>query len=214
MRVLVLEGDRGAAAAASAELVAAGHEVARCHDGDAPLPCYGMHDGGQPDDQGQATRRCPLDEGSVDVALVARDASRAPLPGGEDGARCALRRFVPLVVHGDVDRSPYADWATVTTGPDRSLVDSLEEARRAPLARHADAARRSLRAVLEQHGLDGANADVTVRRMGPDLHVTLRAGAATVVPRAVADMASVRAAGAVRGIDPHPRVIDVSFDVA
>jgi hypothetical protein len=200
MRVLVLEGEQGAAAAASAELEAAGHEVARCYDGERAIPCHGM----------EADRQCPLESGAVDVALLARDAGREPLVGGEDGARCALRRFVPLVVAGD-GTTPYADWATGTVVDGQALVDVLERARQAPLTRHADAARRSMRAVLEQHGLDGSSATADVVRDGPDLRVRLRA--AIDFDRKVADMASVRVVGAVRDIDPYPRVIDVSFEV-
>jgi hypothetical protein len=200
VRVLVLEGEQGAAAPVEAELRAAGHHVARCYDeGASTVPCKGM----------MTDEPCPLDAEPIDAALLVRDTTRPVLHGGEDGARCALRRFVPLVLHGDVDGSPYLDWATLTGAEDVPVADILDRARQAPLLRHADAARRSLRAVLEQHALDPAGADAEVRRRGPDLQITLTSPAD--VDRGVADMASVRAVGAVRDVDPYPRVIDVSF---
>lgn len=200
MRILVLEGEPGAAADAVAELEAEGHEVARCAEaGAAAIPCKGMVEG----------HVCPLDEGPVDAALLVHDSEGSRLEGGEDGARCALRRYVPLVLRGDVRRSAYRDWAALVESDDVPVAETLERARRTPLRRHAAAARRSLRAVLEQHGVDSTGADAVVHRHGADLRVTL--STANPVERAVADIAAVRAVGAVRDVDPYPRVIDVTF---
>ena len=61
MRILVVESDRHTADQAIADLQAAGHEIARCHERGAPaFPCNALSDGGS----------CPLDSGSgVDVLL-------------------------------------------------------------------------------------------------------------------------------------------------
>jgi hypothetical protein len=201
VRVLVIEGEQGAATDAVAQLEAEGHEVTRCVEPGAPaIPCKGMLE----------DRSCPLDEGPVDAALLVHDSEAPRLEGGEDGARCALRRHIPLVLRGDVRRSAYQDWAALVEGDDVPVAETLERARRAPLRRHASAARRSLRAVLEQHGVDSNGADAVVHRHGADLRVTLTAGVE--VERAVAEIAAVRVVGAVRDVDPYPRVIDVTFE--
>lgn len=201
MRVLLLEGDPGAAADAAAELAEAGHEVSRCHEAGTPaFPCRGLVEPGT----------CPLEREHIDVAVVVRgQPGNGPAPG-EDGVRCALRRFVPLVVAGDVSRSPYTDWATVVHEGTDELDLAVTEAASAPLRRHADAATRSLREVLSRHGLDGSMAEAHVRRVGDDLRVMLRPNVP--IEPAVAEMASVRAVGAVRALDAHPRVIDVTIE--
>lgn len=200
MRVLILEDEQGAATEAVARLEQAGHEISRCHDpGAAPFPCHGMEEG----------HECPLDAERVDVALVVRREARAEPSAGEDGARCALRRHIPLVVAGEVGETPYADWAAVVKPGTEAVTEAVREAASAPLRRHAEAARRSLRAVLEHHGLDAAAAEADVKRLGADLRITLHPGVE--VDQAVAEMASVRAVGAVRDIDPYPRVIDVTI---
>jgi hypothetical protein len=201
MRVLVLEGERGAADEAAMQLAESGYEVARCHDpGAAPFPCKGMVD----------DEKCPLDHEHVDVAVVIRREAGGEPVAGEDGVRCALRRYIPLVVAGDVSASPYVDWAAVVQEGTDGLADAVTDAALAPLRRHADAARRSFRAVLEHHGVDAALAEAHVRRVGPDLHITLRTN--TSLDKTVSEMASVRAVGAVRDVDPYPRVIDVSVE--
>jgi hypothetical protein len=67
MRVLLLEGDPGAAAGAAAELAEAGHELSRCHEAGAPaFPCRGLAEPGT----------CPLEREHIDVAVVVRPARR------------------------------------------------------------------------------------------------------------------------------------------
>ncbi len=202
MRVLLLEGGPGTSeGSAASRLEAAGHEVSRCHDpGAAPFPCNGMGDHGS----------CPLENDTVDVALVVRERATAEPTAAEDGARCALRRSIPLVVAGEVQDTPYADWAAVVEPGTDAVVDAVTRAATAPLERHTAAARRSLRAVLEHHDLDGADADAEVLRRGGDLRVILRPPT-RLEPR-VAEMASVRAVGAVRDIDPYPSIIDVVIE--
>ncbi|MEZ5142608.1 MAG: hypothetical protein R2726_08855 [Acidimicrobiales bacterium] len=201
MRVLVLEGRPGVADGAVEELGRAGHEVARCHEPDAPsFPCNAMLDG----------HGCPLDDGRVEVALVVRDGAGASAEAAEDGVRCALRRQVPLVVAGEPGGSALADWATVVTDAADALPDAVRQAAAAPLRRQSDAARRSLRSVLEHHGVDGSAADAEVVRSTTDLKVVLRPGVE--LDKGLADMASVRAVGAVRDVDPYARTINVSIE--
>jgi hypothetical protein len=184
MRVLLLEGEPGASCEAALDLAAAGHTVARCHSRDEPaFPCRGLTDDA-----------CPLDDGDVDAVVVVRGVEVLGGPdrdSGEDGARCALRRHVPLVLAGEPARS----------------VRTVETAAHAPLRRHADTARIAFAAVLEAHGLDSRLADAVVTRDGGQLHVRLTPSGP--VPTAVLEIASVRVAGAIRAVDRHPRIIDV-----
>src|SRR3712207_6780289 len=94
LNVVVVESSPAAADVACDELVAAGHRVLRCHDAHgASFPCNGLVDG--------AT--CPLDregEEAVDVALDVRVRPRPDAAPLEDGARCALRARLPLVIAG------------------------------------------------------------------------------------------------------------------
>ena len=200
MRVLLLEGEPGASCGAALELAEAGHTIARCHPQDqASFPCHGLTDDA-----------CPLDDGDVDAVVVVRAGEAVPGPdraSGEDGARCALRRHIPLVLTGAPDRSPLGAFATsVSEGPDE-LVSAVEAAAHAPLRRHADTARAAFAAVLEAHGLDPRLAEVVVTRDQGDLKVRLTPTGP--VPAAVLEIASVRIAGAIRSVDRYPRVIDV-----
>jgi hypothetical protein len=207
MRVLLLEGDAGAATNAAAELRAAGHTLTRCHESGVDVfPCNGL----------AAGHECPLDSGSIDVAVVVRgDApateGTAPVPTAtEDGVSCALRRFIPLVVVGP-EQSPFLDHATAISADAGTVVPAVEHAAAAPLPRHSEAARQALREVLDTHGLPDVTADARVRRVGNDLRVVLRTS--DEVPPIVHEMASVRAVGAMRAFDPHTEVIDVTLKV-
>lgn len=199
MRVLVLEGEAGASCGAALDLAEAGHTVTRCHGADeASFPCRGL------------TQECPLDEGDVDAAVVVRGAEPQVAPAvdaGEDGARCALRRHIPLVLAGETGRSPLTAFATAVVDDGDDLVGAVEGAAHAPMRRHEAAGRVAFAAVLEAHGLDPRMAEVVVTRNGGQLHVELTPTGP--VPPAVQEIASVRVAGAIRAFDRGPRVIDV-----
>jgi hypothetical protein len=201
MRVLLLEGETGVAEEAAGQLTASGHEVARCHDAGSPaFPCNGLADG----------HECPLDNGPVDVAVVVR-AERHPEPtAGEDGARCALRRHIPLVMVGEAHASPYEEWTSVYAAGPEAVVSAVERAGSAPLARHDEVATRALRDVLDIHELSHVGASAEVRRVDGDLRAVLRPSEP--ISHKVAEVASVRAAGALRAFDPYPERIDVSVD--
>jgi hypothetical protein len=86
LRVLVLDGDPTAVQRAASELRAAGHVVERCCE-PGPVPCHLLLN----------DPRCPLNQGGVDVALIARD---HPWPGPpfERGTTCMLRAGVPIAL--------------------------------------------------------------------------------------------------------------------
>ena len=193
MRILLLETSPGVATEVGAELEAAGHSVAHCHEvGDDSFACNGLLD----------DHECPL-EGGVDVAVALTDGATA------DGVRCTLRRHVPLVI-GEAD-VPFAEFATARAAG--NVADAVERAVAAPLERHGAAALRSERSVLEMHGYDSSAATATVTRRGTtDLMVLLDPG--LTVTKQVADILSVRVVGAVRDIDPYARIIDVSVQGA
>lgn len=129
MKVLLVEGARGAGAVAESELVADGHTVVGCDAADPSAPCRGLDVIGE----------CPLDHGDVDVAVVARvDDAMAP---SERGALCAARRRVPVVITGDPKFA-------VSFGPGTHLAgdDLTGTCRRAAVsgAAHVAAVRRGL----------------------------------------------------------------------
>lgn len=86
LRVLVLDGDATAVARATAELRGAGHVVERCCR-PGPTPCHLF----------MTEPRCPLNQGRVDLALIARD---HPWPGPplERGSTCMLRAGIPVAL--------------------------------------------------------------------------------------------------------------------
>ena len=199
MNVLLLGSDTGAADAAESRLRDAGHRVSRCHDaGEPAFPCKDL-DGG-----------CPLDAEQVEVALLVRDADGAEPTPAEDGARCALRRHLPLVVSSASGTSPFDEWAAETVTDEAAAVAALERAHRAPLKRHSEVALEAFVDALGVAGVDADGATAEVTRTGTDLRVELR------LPREVetrvAETASVRAVGAVRAIDPFPTTIDVNVE--
>lgn len=201
MRVLVVETDAGAADDAIARLEAAGHEVARCHDhGERhAFPCAGL----------AAGRVCPLRGDGVDVALTVR-ARPMPSPAVlEDGAACALRTNVPLVVTGQTVWNPFVQLAGVTVAHG-DVVAACEAAATAPLERHGVAALEALRASLLQSGVDARGidgTDVTVMRSRAGLRVTLDVPAG--VPKDAIALATTRVMSAVRSLDHAAPAIDV-----
>lgn len=202
MRILLMETNPGDGDGIARELTSSGHEVSRCHDPDeAPFPCHALVDG----------EECPLDHEDVQAAVLVRGSGGpAGRSAGEDGVRCALRRQIPVVLAGDAEGSAYRDWAISTVPTGDQILSEVEAAAAAPLARHQEAALRSLRSVLVQHELDDGGASATVHREGPDIVVALRTGLE--VDKQVAEMCSVRAMGAVRDMDPFSRKINVSIE--
>jgi hypothetical protein len=103
LRVLVLDGDPTAVARATAELRGAGHLVERCCR-PGPIPCHVF----------MTDPRCPLNQGGVDVALIARD---HPWPGPplERGSTCMLRAGISVALVDSVsERAAPACWRAVS----------------------------------------------------------------------------------------------------
>ena len=199
LNVLVLESDAGAADVAETSLVEAGHQVVRCHEpGHALFPCNALAEG----------RACPLDGTPVDVTLDVRLHARTHPTAGEDGAVCALRQHVPLVVAGPDVLNPFDRFATEVIGRDDDIVASVERAARSPLSQHTEAAARAMREVLDARGLSVAPVVAVYRRRG-GLVVEVAGGLA--LDRGTKDMAAVRMLAAVRALDQHAKGVDVAF---
>jgi hypothetical protein len=203
MRVLVVGTSTGAVEHTSCVLRDAGHEVTGCHRaGDGAFPCRGL--------RGDA---CPLDGPGVDVVVTARNRRvndgmwlmPAPL---EDGAVCALRRRVPMVVHGLTSMNPFAEWASATSRDDDELLAVVEEVSRMPMQAHSDLARETARQVLQAAGLPADGVDAAVRRLDGRLRVTL-----TLPTGAESGETGVTAKvlGALRRFDPDARGIDLGY---
>ncbi len=199
LRVLVVEGDRGAAECVQEDLAAAGHEVVRCHEPGAPaFPCNALsHD-----------RQCPLEASVVDVALDVRRRPRSQPAPQEDGAVCALRHKIPLVVAGPTVLNPYDEYATEVVSATGDVVGACERAATAPLRAHTEHAARVLRRVLDRRAIS-ASPLVVVRRRHGVLLVEVRGAEA--LDSATKQMASVRITAGLRALDRGARGIDVAF---
>ncbi len=197
MHILLVEGHAGEALETEKTLQELGHAIHRCtdHDADA-FPCNGMVSGS-----------CPLEHEPIDAAVLVRTELADMASSREDGARCALRRHVPLVLAGDVEASAFRDWATDTTDDLAAIPDAIERAAHRQLDRHSEAAKRSFLAVLVGNDLSTDGADAAVRRSGADLRVTL--SSPEQIPQTLRESAAVRASGAVRDVDPYVSRIDV-----
>lgn len=167
MRVLLVEGAPGAGAAAESELVGAGHTVVGCDAVDPWAPCRGLDVVGE----------CPLDDGDIDIALVARVGD--DLVPSERGALCAARRRIPVVLTGDPRHAVSFGPGTHLAGTD--LLATCRDAAGSGLA-HAAAIRRDLliHGVLTTDDVDGPNPPISfsVRREPRRLRlaVTMPAG--------------------------------------
>ena len=165
MRILCTETTPGIADATAARLGAAGHEVVRCFDPDGgpSRPCVGLD-----------RDACPLDlPGGVDVVVDVRSEEEPHPVVHEQGTTCAIRRHVPLVVHGAGWPNPFARWTTVAVS-DGDVVDACEDAVRRQLNDLAATAAIVARRVLDD-GVQGAGGDVSasVDRRGRDLRVVV-----------------------------------------
>ena len=203
MRVLLVDDDGDATVPLVDALTEAGIEVARCHEPGRPsFPCKGL----------TSSRDCPLDQSSI-AAVVARSDDPAGVSSGEvtDGTRCALRQYVPLVLVGDHERSPLAPFASSFADEADDVVDAVQAALAAPLPHHEEVARAMFRQVLDLHDLHDVLASARVRRAGDGVRVTL--GASESVPAAVAEVACVRVAGAIRAIDTSSANVSVGLEV-
>jgi hypothetical protein len=162
MKVLLVEGAPGAAAPVEAELEGAGHHVVGCDAADPWAPCRGLDVVGE----------CPLDDGSIDVAVVARVGDEV-VPS-ERGGLCAARRRIPVVLTGNPRHAVYFGPGTHLAGTD--LLGTCHEAATSGLA-HAAAIRRDLliHGVVTADDVDGPNPPISfeVRREPRRLRLTV-----------------------------------------
>jgi len=199
MRVLVVGTLPGPIERAANELSAAGHEVARCHTaGDPPFPCFALQDGEQ----------CPLEGEPLDVVLDARDRPWPRPTALEEGALCALRRHVPLVVTNSV-LNPFEQWTAGVAVPG-ALAEACEQAAHAPLARHGEIAAAAAAAMLERVGADASSVSATVHRQRGRLRVHVQLPSAS---RALGTDVVPNILAALRTYDGHATGIDISVDV-
>ena len=189
MRVLLVEGEPGAADEAEAALRAAGHQVTGCQAADPSVPCRGL----------DHMADCPLDANDVDVAVVGRVGG--PLTTMERGALCASRRRIPVVVAGDPRQA-------VSFGPGTHLArtDLIGACERAAVAgdAHVAAVRRSL--IIA--GVVDADPPAVVFRVRREPN-RLRLVVATAPDEPRAASITKAAAEALRRFDPYTKVIDV-----
>ena len=170
MRILCTETTPGLADETAARLGAAGHEVVRCFDPDSgpSRPCVGLD-----------RDACPLDlPGGVDVVVDVRSQDEPHPVVHEQGTTCAIRRHVPLVVHGTGWPNPFARWTTVAVS-DGDVVDACADAVRRHLNDLAATAAIAARRVVDD-GVQGTGGDVraTVDRRGRELRVVVHRPAA------------------------------------
>lgn len=115
MKVLVTEGDAGAAARLLHALEGAGHVVLTCQDPRlGRAPCVGL-----------AGLPCPLDTSRPDLVVSVRRRPHPKLQLDEIGIVCGLRDRIPLVLAGNTVMHPLADRAMAaipTLDPARVLA--------------------------------------------------------------------------------------------
>ena len=199
LQVMVIESHPGVAGAAEEDLLAAGHEVHRCHDAHGPgFPCRGITGG----------RDCPLDH-PIDVALlVRRGVAPRPTPM-EEGVTCALRARVPIVEDGTDLFDPFTELLTDRVPPFGDVVTVCEG-----VARHATEPleHRVLHAftpVLTRHGLRSDEVSVHAHYEGEvlRLHVTVNRP----VPNTLRGLLCITAADATRSAARPRASVEVSF---
>jgi hypothetical protein len=199
MKVLLVGTTPEAVQRVERQLVAASHEIVRCHTaGASPFPCNALRD----------EERCPLQGVPVDVAVTVRDRPW-PWPSPyEDGATCAARHLIPLVTV-DAAVNPFEPWATLAVSSHDDLAAACEEAANAPLSEHSRVADAMVREVLSRAALDGASASATVCRRRGALKVSIS------LPDAAAElrgMVAARVGAALRDLDRSATGIDVGFE--
>jgi hypothetical protein len=197
MRMLVVGTLPGAIEPAVTRLKDAGHTVARCHDsGAGSFPCLGLSE----------ARACPLEGAPVDVAVTVRNRDWPRPSPFEDGAICALRRRVPLVVAGITALQPFDRWSSRALDDGSDLVAACEETAAAPLPGHSEVTRQAARPVLGATSCDADVEGIVWRRQGAlRAEMTLPAGCADLTSKLAA-----RVTGALRQFDGFATAIDVA----
>jgi hypothetical protein len=140
--------------------------------------------------------RCPIRLGA-DVAVTVRGAPRRSPTPAEDGALCALRAGLPLVVTGTTQVSPFEPWADACVPPE-DVISATEHASLRPYREAAEAASTAL-----AHA--GIDADVAVMRTSAGVRAKL-----ALDPSVTLTTAAALATAAIRRVLPDVKVVDVS----
>ncbi|MFM8304744.1 MAG: hypothetical protein ACKOA9_10680 [Actinomycetota bacterium] len=197
MRVMLVGTLPGAIDRTEEILQSGGHEVLHCRDERAgTFPCTALTERGS----------CPFETAPVDVVVTTRDRAWPRPTPTEDGALCAIRRLVPLVVHGVTALDPFAPWAAAETSTDAALLDAVGRVATGPLPEHGGVATATVQDLLAGQGITGDPSAAEVRRSGGRLVVTLRLTAAA---EPYANAMTVKILTALRGLDPYADGIDV-----
>ena len=196
MDVLVPDTRSATAAEVVRNLESRGHRVHACVQEPADEPCAQV-----------ATGTCPLDAEPVDVAVAVGLPPDSQLA---DGAVCAARRLLPLVLVGAPSDHPLSRWASARASVAEGAA-IVEEVAGRPLASQTDAARRALLHELRRHGSESSIAAVTVHRRDGGLVVELRHDPA--ISRTQAERLAAQVARAVRRHDRWARDIEVTVAV-
>jgi hypothetical protein len=198
--VLVTESEPREADDAVQELRDVGHEVVRCFEPtDGDFPCAAL----------RAGSRCPLRDGTIDVALAVRRSQRMHPSRREDGALCAVRRHLPLVVAGSAARDPFAPWESENLDRTFDVVKACERVANAPVRAHTELASRALQQVLDNCGDQKLAFLISVRRVEGRLVVQARS--LNHITRDLRNMIAVRIVAALRSFDQDAAGIDVEF---
>jgi hypothetical protein len=196
--VLLIDAQPDAGLRSAAQLAAAGCRVHRCYprvSAGGARACVAVTDG-----------TCPIDDGGVDVAVVAGpvpDDSAAAAPAG---VTCALRRHVPLVADDTCSASFGSRLAARANG------DIVAACQRAAGEAFADLRRdifRRLRPALDAEGLGPDDLACWFRLDGPRLTITLEGPPATL---GLQQTLAVRALDAVRASGRTFRQVDVEYE--
>lgn len=175
-----------------------GHRVHACVHDDGAVPCAAL-----------AGRECPLDTATVDVAVDMGNAAPRDDRLG-DGAVCAVRRRIPLVLVGQATTHPLLPWAAAHATTDVRAAVAAVLGR--PLPGHTAAARKALLHELRQQGTSSDAAFVEVFRRPGRLLVELHTDAS--ISRTQAERLATHVAGIVRGYDRWAPKLDVTVRAA
>ena len=202
MRVLIVETEPRVADEVAHMITEAGHTITACHDPSwLAFPCVGM----------DAT--CPLD-GGVDVVVVVRNRDNPTVSPLEDGARCAVRAGLPMVVIGSDWHNPFEQWATKTLPMEHAdqVVAAIEAVAAEPDQRLSEIATAALTETLGNARVDTTGATATVRRT-PERGLDVRISVPGTSDTSAARRASVWVASTLRREAGLTGTIDVSVGV-
>lgn len=191
--VLVPDGRGPLAAGVVDTLERAGHRVHTCLEGSDDEGCRQLVDSS-----------CPLDTAPVDVAV---EVGPSPAASLDNGALCAVRRRIPLVLADPPVGHPLEAWASRTT-PASGVAAAVADVMERPLPDHSEAARRALLHELRGHGRSSDLATVEVFRLPGRLLIQLRHEPA--MSHTEAERIATHVTQAVRDFDRWAPKVDVT----